>query len=131
MAANAQCVTNKNGDYCVIQSARGFNSLNPDQKSELEKHYTMVVSEVDTIEIVGGGSCRCMLVENWSNVKRLEFKVENFDDDFFELGTSASSLEKLEEQTSTDNYNYWDKQFNEPFEAFELALAPSPTSRLK
>jgi len=26
----------------------------------------MIVSNVDMIEAVGGGSCRCMLVENWS-----------------------------------------------------------------
>lgn len=28
----------------------------------------MVISDVSMIESVGGGSCRCMLVENWSTV---------------------------------------------------------------
>lgn len=118
MAANAQCVTNKNGDYCVIQSSRGFNSLTFDQKCLLTDNYTMVVSEVDTIEIIGGGSCRCMLVENWTNVGKTDFKVESFDDDFFELGTSASSYEE------PCNDKYWDQQFFEPLEALRVALAP-------
>lgn len=28
----------------------------------------MIVTNVNMIEQVGGGSCRCMLVENWSTV---------------------------------------------------------------
>jgi hypothetical protein len=28
----------------------------------------MVITQVDLIESVGGGSCRCMLVENWSTI---------------------------------------------------------------
>lgn len=36
------------------------------QKTILNSNYKMVISNVDMIEAVGGGSCRCMLVENWS-----------------------------------------------------------------
>ena len=50
----------------MIISERGYNAMNTDQKSILNANYKMVVSNVDMIEAVGGGSCRCMLVENWS-----------------------------------------------------------------
>lgn len=68
MAANAQNVTNDLGEQCVIQSHQGYSSLNADQQKVLNDTYRMVVSKVDMIEQVGGGSCRCMLVENWSTV---------------------------------------------------------------
>jgi len=68
MAANAQNVTNDEGEQCVVQSHQGYSSLTVDQKKVLNDTYRMVVSKVDMIEQVGGGSCRCMLVENWSTV---------------------------------------------------------------
>lgn len=40
--------------------------MTPSQQAILNASYKMVVSNVDMIEAVGGGSCRCMLVENWS-----------------------------------------------------------------
>lgn len=66
MAANAQSVYNDKGDNCMIISQRGYNAMRPDQQRLLNASYKMVVSNVDMIEAVGGGSCRCMLVENWS-----------------------------------------------------------------
>ena len=34
----------------------------------MHQYYKMVITQVDLIEIIGGGSCRCMLVENWSTI---------------------------------------------------------------
>jgi hypothetical protein len=53
----------------MIISQRGYNAMNTEQKSILNANYKMVVSNVDMIEAVGGGSCRCMLVENWSTTQ--------------------------------------------------------------
>ena len=66
MAANAQSVTNDAGEPCMIISEQGYNAMTSEQKAILNASYKMVVSNVDMIEAVGGGSCRCMLVENWS-----------------------------------------------------------------
>ena len=41
------------------------------QKLVLNENYRMVITQVDLIESVGGGSCRCMLVENWSTITSL------------------------------------------------------------
>lgn len=40
----------------------------------------MVISNVDMIEYVGGGSCRCMLVENWSTINMFNLKQNNRKD---------------------------------------------------
>jgi hypothetical protein len=66
MAANAQCVKNNEGQDCIMISQRGFTAMTDSQKTLLNDNYKMIVSNVDMIEAVGGGSCRCMLVENWS-----------------------------------------------------------------
>lgn len=78
MAANAQSVTNDNGEPCMIISERGYTAMTKEQQGILGANYKMVVSNVDMIEAVGGGSCRCMLVENWSTTQlppRENFKV--------------------------------------------------------
>jgi hypothetical protein len=69
MAANAQSVTNDYGEPCMIISERGYTAMTFEQQSILNANYKMVVSNVDMIEAVGGGSCRCMLVENWSTTQ--------------------------------------------------------------
>ena len=42
--------------------------MTKEQKKVLNANYKMVISDVSMIESVGGGSCRCLLVENWSTV---------------------------------------------------------------
>ena len=42
--------------------------MTKEQKKVLNENYKMVISDVYMIEQVGGGSCRCLLVENWSTV---------------------------------------------------------------
>lgn len=67
----------------------------------------MVISNVDNIEAVGGGSCRCMLVENWSTIEsstiygeiqEKKTKKENFDHIINTDSSSATSdNEEIEE----------------------------------
>ena len=44
-----------------IISSRGWASLTPTQRTEVEKVTDVVVCKVDTIERVGGGGIRCMM----------------------------------------------------------------------
>lgn len=53
----------------MIISERGYTAMTKQQQDILNASYKMVVSNVDMIENVGGGSCRCMLVENWSTTQ--------------------------------------------------------------
>ena len=57
-----------NGQACIIQSKKGFNAMTNTQKDILNANYKMVVTDVNLIEQVGGGSCRCMLAENWTHL---------------------------------------------------------------
>lgn len=84
----------------------------------------MVLTEVDLIERVGGGSCRCMLVEDWSamqpiNLKQRLDKMEGFriaheQDDFFESELDTNEDESIDH--SPQQENYWDRQFEDPLE---------------
>ena len=33
----------------------------------MDSNYRMIVSDVSLFEDIGGGSCRCMLAEDWRN----------------------------------------------------------------
>ncbi len=48
--------------YLVMSSA-AYNSLSKDQVSKIEKHCSILHSNLDTIERLGGGSARCMMAE--------------------------------------------------------------------
>lgn len=48
--------------YLVMSSA-AFNSLTKDQITRIEKHCSILHSDLTTIEKLGGGSARCMMVE--------------------------------------------------------------------
>mmetsp|Transcript_16060 Transcript_16060/g.27089 ORF Transcript_16060/g.27089 Transcript_16060/m.27089 type:complete len:368 (-) Transcript_16060:1185-2288(-) len=69
MSANAQNLINEAGQFCIVMSKRGFSALTPNQQSLLNANYRMVVTNVDNIEHVGGGSCRCMLAEDWGSTQ--------------------------------------------------------------
>lgn len=61
---NALEVVANTGEKKLVMSAAGFNSLTPDQKKSLGKHYkTVIQPNIPTIEYYGGGSARCMLLE--------------------------------------------------------------------
>lgn len=62
-AGNMLSLYGKNKKEYIIMSESAFKSLTSQQKSAIEKHATILYSNVDTIEACGGGSVRCMMAE--------------------------------------------------------------------
>ena len=50
-------------DLQLVMSTSAYNCLEPDQKEMIEKHHSILHSDLTTIETLGGGSARCMLAE--------------------------------------------------------------------
>ena len=50
-------------------SSRAYKCLKKDQKKKLENYGTIIHSNLDTIEKIGGGSARCMIAENFLKKK--------------------------------------------------------------
>lgn len=63
MCANMFDVLDKEGNHCVIMSKRAEKAYSSENIKLLQANYKIVVSDVGIIEDIGGGSCRCMLVE--------------------------------------------------------------------
>lgn len=57
----------------VILSITAFNSLDMYQKEIIGKSCKLLTISIDTIETIGGGSTRCMIMENFSNETRFIF----------------------------------------------------------
>jgi len=47
----------------LVMSATAYNSLSKDQLSRIEAHCPIIYSALPTIEVLGGGSARCMMAE--------------------------------------------------------------------
>ncbi|SHJ01276.1 citrulline utilization hydrolase CtlX [Flavobacterium terrae] len=47
----------------LVMSESAYNSLNKNQIAQIEKHSSILYSNLDTIEKYGGGSARCMMAE--------------------------------------------------------------------
>lgn len=62
-AGNMLEVKNAGGQKLIMMSMNAFNALSPEQKSALGKYGKLVYSDINTIEINGGGSARCMMAE--------------------------------------------------------------------
>lgn len=62
-AGNMLQVKGANGIKYMVMSAAAHRSLRPDQIALIEKHCTILSSELTTIETCGGGSARCMMAE--------------------------------------------------------------------
>lgn len=62
-AGNALELINQSGDHLFVMSDSAFNSLNEEQKLQIEKFATILHSPIPTIESNGGGSVRCMIAE--------------------------------------------------------------------
>ena len=62
-AGNMLQVKNASGEKFLIMSSQAFRSLTPTQIEVIEKHDTIIHSELSTIERNGGGSARCMMAE--------------------------------------------------------------------
>jgi hypothetical protein len=62
-AGNMLELQNKTGDKLIIMSESARAALAPDQVRKLEGHGTLVPCPIPTIELIGGGSVRCMIAE--------------------------------------------------------------------
>lgn len=62
-AGNMLQVKGKDNNTFLVMSLQAFNSLNPNQLSQITKHTTPLYADLNTIETYGGGSARCMMAE--------------------------------------------------------------------
>ncbi len=62
-AGNMLQVQNKDGEKFLVMSQTAYKSLHQDQVSAIEKYCEIIYSDLNTIEVNGGGSARCMLAE--------------------------------------------------------------------
>ena len=62
-AGNMLEVKNKNGKRYLIMSDTAYNSLTKEQKDYLENECTILHPKIECIEVIGGGSARCMMAE--------------------------------------------------------------------
>ena len=62
-AGNMLQVRNSEGKTFLVMSETAYKSLTAEQISAIEKYSEIIYSDLNTIEVNGGGSARCMLAE--------------------------------------------------------------------
>ncbi|WP_433627226.1 citrulline utilization hydrolase CtlX [Chryseobacterium cucumeris] len=62
-AGNMLQVQNKEGEKFLVMSRTAYQSLSSEQVAAIEKYCEIIYSDLNTIEVNGGGSARCMLAE--------------------------------------------------------------------
>ena len=62
-AGNMLQVQNNQGEKFLVMSETAYKSLKPEQVSNIEKYCEIIYADLNTIEVNGGGSARCMLAE--------------------------------------------------------------------
>ncbi|RQO38981.1 amidinotransferase [Chryseobacterium sp. KBW03] len=62
-AGNMLQVQNKDGEKFLVMSQTAYQSLTTEQVAAIEKYCKIIYSDLNTIEVNGGGSARCMLAE--------------------------------------------------------------------
>lgn len=62
-AGNMLQVQNNDGQKFLVMSQTAYQSLDPEQIAAIEKYCEIIYSDLNTIEVNGGGSARCMLAE--------------------------------------------------------------------
>ncbi len=62
-SGNAIVVRNINNEAKFLISSSGLKAFDLTQKRFIEKYYDIVDIDIPTIEKIGGGSVRCMLLE--------------------------------------------------------------------
>lgn len=63
MCCNVLAVTNNKGESVLLTSKQASDNYTKEHYDFLKKHHKMVSSDVGTIELLGGGSTRCLLAE--------------------------------------------------------------------
>ncbi len=62
-AGNMLQIRNKTGETFLMMSTQAYQSLNELQINKIEAHTRIIHSPINTIELIGGGSVRCMMAE--------------------------------------------------------------------
>ena len=62
-AGNMLEVQTSSGEKLVVMSQQAFDALTEGQRETLGQFGTLVHNRLDTIELCGGGSARCMMAE--------------------------------------------------------------------
>ena len=62
-AGNILEVKNKAGETLIAMSKNAHDALLEDQKNILKKYGKLIYADINTIEMIGGGSARCMMAE--------------------------------------------------------------------
>jgi hypothetical protein len=62
-AGNMLQVQNNQDEKFLVMSETAYKSLNSEQVSNIEKYCAIIHADLNTIEVNGGGSARCMLAE--------------------------------------------------------------------
>ncbi|MBU4538410.1 MAG: arginine deiminase-related protein [Weeksellaceae bacterium] len=62
-AGNMLQVQNTEGKKFLVMSETAYKSLNPEQIQRIENYCEIIYTDLNTIEVNGGGSARCMLAE--------------------------------------------------------------------
>ena len=62
-AGNMLELLNDKGDSILVMSKSAENSLSEIQKNSIKKYSKIISSNINTIEVCGGGSARCMMTE--------------------------------------------------------------------
>ena len=62
-AGNMLQVKNEVGKLFLLMSTQAYRSLNPAQVTQIEQYCSILHTAIDSIEMAGGGSVRCMLAE--------------------------------------------------------------------
>ena len=62
-AGNMLELINKNGQSILVMSKLAEDSLDENQKSIITNYSRIVSCDINTIEVCGGGSARCMMAE--------------------------------------------------------------------
>ena len=62
-AGNMLELLNDKGDSILVMSKSAENSLSEIQKNSIKKYSKIISSNINTIEVCGGGSARCMMAE--------------------------------------------------------------------
>jgi len=68
-AGNMLQVKSNSGKSYLVMSATAYKALTPAQIAQIEQFTTILFVEIDTIEIIGGGSARCMMAEIFAQRK--------------------------------------------------------------
>jgi hypothetical protein len=69
-AGNMLQVQSDSGKSYLVMSATAYKALTPAQVAQIEQFTTILFVEIDTIEMIGGGSARCMMAEIFCEKKK-------------------------------------------------------------